>query len=509
AFCPAPLSGRSLLTVGKSLVIVESPAKARTIRKFLGRNYDVKASVGHVRDLPRSQFGVDVEDGFKPRYITIRGKGEILQELREAARKADRVLLATDPDREGEAISWHLAEALKLDPSAPTRIEFQEVTKRAVQEALKNVRPIDMRRVDAYHGRRVLDRVVGYKLSPLLWNKVRKGLSAGRVQSVAARLICDREREIQAFVPEEYWSVTVQLEGKTPPPFTAKLHQIEGEKAEIRDGDAAKAVAAALRDGSFTVAKVQRREKKRNPAPPFTTSTLQQEAARRLNFTARRTMNVAQQLYEGLDIGPEGTVGLITYIRTDSVRVAEEAQAEAREVIEARYGKEYRPARPVQYASRGRIQGAHEAIRPTSAARHPDQVKPYLSRDQYRLYKLIWERFLASQMAPAVLDTVTVDIESGPYTLRASGSTVKFPGFMIVYREQEEEREGDGAEPREGEEVALPPLEEGDSLKLLDVEATQHFTQPPPRYTEASLVRTLEELGIGRPSTYAPTIETL
>lgn len=493
--------------MGKSLVIVESPAKARTIRKFLGRNYDVKASVGHVRDLPRSQFGVDIDNNFAPRYITIRGKGEILQELRQAARKVDRVLLATDPDREGEAISWHLAEALKLDASQPVRIEFQEVTKKAVQEALKNPRPIDQRRVDAYHGRRVLDRLVGYKLSPLLWDKVRKGLSAGRVQSVAARLICDREREIEAFVPEEYWSIRARLEGPEPPPFTAKLHHYEQEKVTIPDEATAQAHVARLQEGTFVVAKVQRRERKRHPAPPFTTSTLQQEAARRLGFTARRTMSVAQQLYEGLDVGPEGTVGLITYMRTDSVRVAEEAQQEARAFIEERHGPQYRPSRPPQYRSRADAQGAHEAIRPTSVFRHPDDVKPYLNRDQAKLYQLIWERFVASQMTPAVYDTVTVDVENGPYMLRATGSTLKFPGFMVVYREHEEEGSGEGDEGDEGTE--LPPLNEGDVLTLRGLDAKQHFTQPPPRYTEAALVKAMEEAGIGRPSTYAPTIETL
>jgi len=493
--------------VGKKLVIVESPAKAKTISKFLGRGFAVKASMGHVRDLPRSQFGVDIDQGFTPKYITVRGQGKTLQELRKAVKAAERVYLATDPDREGEAISWHLAEVLGLDINAPSRIEFNEITKAAVQSAIKNPRPIDTNLVDAQQARRVLDRLVGYKLSPLLWAKVKRGLSAGRVQSVALRLVCDREQEIEAFVPEEYWTITAAF---LPPggsgskePIEAKLQRIGDEKAEIKDGATARKIVARLTGAEFVVKEVSRKERRRNPAPPFTTSTLQQEASRRLGFTAKRTMSVAQQLYEGLDIGAEGTVGLITYLRTDATRVSAEAQQEARRFIEERFGKEFVPAKPYQYKSREGAQAAHEAIRPTSVHRRPDDLKSYLNRDQLRLYRLIWERFVASQMSPAVFDTLTVDIQGGDGIFRATGSTVKFPGFMSVYTEA---RDDDGAE---GAEKPLPPLEEGQRLACLGIEPHQHFTQPPPRYSEAMLVKTLEELGIGRPSTYVQIIDTI
>lgn len=488
--------------MGKTLVIVESPAKAKTISKFLGKNYTVKASMGHVRDLPRSQFGVDVENGFQPKYITVRGQGKVLQELRAAAKKCDRVLLATDPDREGEAISWHLAQALDLEPG-PNRIEFHEITKPAIQRAIQNPRELDTRLIDAQQARRVLDRIVGYKLSPLLWAKVKRGLSAGRVQSVALRLICDREAEIAAFEPEEYWSITAKLKKVDGQEFEAKLHLRGGEKVDITSRDEAEEILRALGGARYVVRSVTRRERRRRPAAPFTTSTMQQEASRKLGFTARKTMSLAQDLYEGMDVGPEGTVGLITYLRTDSTEVAAEAQAEARAFIEERFGAEYRPARPPRYASRKGAQAAHEAIRPTSVLRTPESLKPYLKRDHLRLYKLIWERFVASQMAPAVLDTVSCDIEAGEFVFRATGSQVKFPGFMTLYIEKSDDDQ------QEEHDDMLPDLSEGEELSCTDLEPKQHFTQPPPRYTEAMLVKTLEELGIGRPSTYVSIIDTI
>ncbi len=499
----------------RSLVIVESPAKAKTIGKFLGRSYQVKASMGHVKDLPRSQFGVDVENSFTPKYITIRGKGPVLQELRSAAKKARRVYLATDPDREGEAISWHLADALKLDSEEPCRVEFNEITQRTVKEAIKHARPINQDLVDSQQARRILDRLVGYKLSPLLWNKVKPGLSAGRVQSVAVRLICDRQREIEAFVQEEYWTVSARLapHNGNGNQFTAAVNAKNGKKLDSISEEEAKQIVADLQSAEFTVDKVVPRQRKRNPAAPFTTSTLQQEASRRLGFSAAKTMRLAQQLYEGLDVGDEGTVGLITYIRTDAVRIAQEAQDEAREYIESTFGKEYRPSRPKQYKTKQGAQAAHEAIRPTSVLRTPEAIKQYLQRDQLRLYRLIWQRFVASQMAPAVMDTLSVDIgarsaQAAPsdrpeYTLRATGSKIRFAGFMKLYIEKQDDDKDDD------EEKFLPELEQGQSLDLKEVTPEQHFTQPPPRYSEAMLVKTLEELGIGRPSTYATIIDTV
>lgn len=492
-----------------TLVIVESPAKARTISKFLGRGYTVKASVGHVRDLPKSQFGVDVENNFEPRYITIRGKGKTLNELRDSAKKADRVLLATDPDREGEAISWHLVEALKLDPAEANRIQFHEITADAVKNALKSPRPIDRDLVNAYQARRVLDRIVGYKLSPLLWRKVKAGLSAGRVQSVAVRLITDREREIEAFVPEEYWTITGVFtkkpgaNGRAGGRFEAKLWGRAGEKIELTNEESAKQVLADLENAEYVIKSIKKGQRRRRPAPPFTTSTLQQEASRKLRFSARKTMSVAQQLYEGLSIGSEGTVGLITYMRTDSTNVAETAQKEAQRVIDQKYGHKYRPESPPSYRSRKGAQEAHEAIRPTSAKREPDKVRPHLTRDQYRLYKLIWERFVASQMADAVFDTLSVDIAAGDYVFRATGSTLQFEGFMKVYLEGTDEE-------TEDKEQRLPAdLEPDQPLHCVELDPKQHFTQPPPRYTEATLVKALEEQGIGRPSTYAQIIDTI
>lgn len=489
--------------LAKTLVIVESPAKAKTIGKFLGKNYTIKPSMGHVRDLPKSQFGVDVENNFEPRYITIRGKGEIVKELRAAAQKAQRVLLAPDPDREGEAIAWHLQQLLGL-PDDAIRIEFNEITRNAIQEAVKKPRKIDQDRVDAQQARRILDRMVGYRLSPLLWRKVRKGLSAGRVQSVAVRLIVDREQEIEAFQPEEYWSLTAWLlpesEGEA---FPARLLKYAGEDLNVKsEGDMA-AILHSLEGTTYVVTQVKQRERRKNPAAPFTTSTLQQEAYRKLNFTSRRTMQVAQQLYEGIDLGGgQGAVGLITYIRTDSTRVASVAQLEARDFLMERFGPEYVPESLRQFKGRKDIQDAHEAIRPTSVWREPASLKNILTRDQFRLYNLIWERFVASQMQAAVMDTMTVDITAGQCLFRATGSVVKFPGFLKVYQEG---RDGEDKD----QEQRLPLLATGQTLELQSLDPKQHFTQPPPRYTEATLVKTMEELGIGRPSTYAPTIETI
>lgn len=499
----------------KSLVIVESPAKARTIERFLGRGYEVVASMGHVRDLPKSQLGVDVEHGFEPRYITIRGRGEVIGGLRQKAKKATKVLLATDPDREGEAISWHLCHALHLDGHEPRRIAFHEITKDAVTRALRAARPIDQHLVDAQQARRILDRLVGYRLSPLLWRKVRGGLSAGRVQSVAVRLICDREAEIEAFVPEEYWSIAARCSHERQP-FVARYFGLlpaggadAGERAERRTLHSQAEVDAVIADignGPLSVLRVTRRERRRNPAPPFTTATLQQEAARKLGFTVRRTMRLAQELYEGLALGGEH-VGLITYMRTDSVRVAESAVAEAGAYVEERWGKPY--SAPRQGRAAEGAQDAHEAVRPTSVLRTPEAVQPFLGRDQLRLYRLVWERFVASQMTPAVLDVVTADIAApGRHLLRATGSVVKFRGFTVLYEEGRDPEPTRAGEDDEAERV-LPALAAGDRPELAGLDAAQHFTEPPPRYTEAMLVRTLEEKGIGRPSTYAAIIETI
>lgn len=490
--------------MSKTLVIVESPAKAKSISKFLGSRYTVKASMGHLRDLPKSQLGVDLEHEFEPKYIAIRGKGELIKELRSAAKNAEKVMLASDPDREGEAISWHLGHLLNLDLQEKCRIEFHEITKPAIQGAIKNARRIDMHRVNAQQARRVLDRLVGYQLSPLLWRKVKKGLSAGRVQSVAVRLICDREEEIRAFVPEEYWSLMAFLEaagGK----FAAKLVKKANQKIQIASRHQMDQVLEELKGAAFRVDDVRTKEKQKQPAPPFTTSSLQQEAYRKLNFSPKRTMMLAQQLYEGLDLGKEGTVGLITYMRTDSVQVAETAQAEAKDWILTKHGMDYYPKETRQFTSKGRAQEAHEAIRPTSVFRTPESLKEALSRDQLRLYRLIWERFIASQMSAAVFDTMTVDVAGGDYLFRANASSVRFPGYLAVYEEGKDE--GDKGE--ENESTLSLPVTPGETLKVMNMQDKQHFTEPPPRYTEASLVRKLEEEGIGRPSTYAPTIETI
>jgi len=490
--------------MGKTLVIVESPAKAKSISKFLSKNYVVKASMGHLRDLPKSQFGVDIENDFEPKYIAIRGRGDLVKELKAAAKAADKVLLASDPDREGEAIAWHLVHLLGLNPSENSRVEFHEITKPTIQNAVKHARKIDMHRVDAQQARRVLDRLVGYKLSPLLWRKVKKGLSAGRVQSVAVRLVVDREEEIRSFEPEEYWSLAAELlcDGGS---FIAKLLHYQGKKITITNKEQMAGVLKDLKTAEYSITEIKKKEKRKQPAPPFTTSSLQQEAYRKLNLAPKRTMMLAQQLYEGLDLGKAGTIGLITYMRTDSVRIADTAQEEAKEFIINHYGRNNYPDEPRKFASKGRTQEAHEAIRPTSVLRTPDSVKEFLARDQLRLYRLIWERFIASQMSAAVYDTITVDVGAGDYLFRANASAVKFPGYLTVYEESY-----DDPEKLDNEEGCLRgDLQEGQKLQLEKLQEKQHFTEPPPRYTEASLVRKLEEEGIGRPSTYAPTIDTI
>jgi DNA topoisomerase I len=498
---------------GRRLVIVESPAKARTIGKYLGREFDVAASVGHVRDLPTKELGVDVEQGFEPHYVTIRGKGKVLTELKQKARKADRVILATDPDREGEAIAYHVAEQLgfEKEPERFQRVEFREVTKRAVQEALENPGRLDMKKVEAQQARRILDRLVGYQASPFLWKPIRPGLSAGRVQTVALRLICEREDEIRRFVAEEYWSIIAHLE-MAEQPFEAKLHKIEGRSFTLGDEASATGVVDDVKDLPFRATDVKRRERRKNPPAPFTTSTLQQEAAKRLRFSARRTMTAAQRLYEGVDLGSRGTVGLITYMRTDSTRVSPEAVAGARRWVESEFGERYLPGAPRLWAGKQQrgAQEAHEAIRPTDPSIHPDEARSYLDDGDARLYELIWLRFVAGQMSPAIYDTTTVDFDlTGPsgrsYTFRSTGSVVKFDGFTRLYREATEageHRRLDDLEP-------LPDLSKGDRAELRRLEPKQHFTQPPPRFSEASLVKELEKQGIGRPSTYAQILSTI
>ena len=490
----------------KSLVIVESPAKARTIAKYLGKNFTVKASVGHIMDLPKSKLGVDIENNFEPRYIQIKGKAPVVKELKSAAKKADRILLATDPDREGEAIAAHVAEAVagSFKSEEVYRVLFNEITKKAILKAIEHPGKIDTNKVDAQQARRVLDRLVGYQISPLLWKKVRRGLSAGRVQSVALRLICEREDEITAFVPEEFWSLTALLEGAIPPQFEAKLSKKDEQKLKMKTGEEVQNILKALEGKPYTVAKVERKERKRSPVAPFTTSKLQQEAGRKLGFTAKKTMAVAQSLYEGVDVGTEGSVGLITYMRTDSTRIGAEAQEEVRQLIVSKYGEEYLPKKPPHYASAKSAQEAHEAIRPTATPREPDAIKSSLTNDQYKLYKLIWNRFVASQMNPAIIDQTAVDVKADIYTFRATGSVIKFKGFMAVYLEEKSEDQ-----PAEEEEGVLPPLNEGETLTLVNLNPKQHFTQPPPRFSEALLVKTLEENGIGRPSTYAAIISTI
>jgi len=489
--------------VTKTLVVVESPAKAKTIGKYLGRKYTVKASMGHVRDLPKSQFGVDVEKDFAVKYITIRGKGELLKELKALAKKSDEVLIATDPDREGEAIAWHLKEFFQLPEEKKCRVEFNEVTKKKILEAIKQPRQIDHNRVDAQQTRRVLDRIVGYKLSPLLWRKIKKGLSAGRVQSVVVRLICDRENEITNFTPEEYWTLTAELnKGKSS--FEALLIKINGEKADLKKEDEVNAIVQKINRQPFVVESVKKKEQKKNPAPPFITSTLQQDASRKLNYTAKKTMLIAQHLYEGIELGKEGSVGLITYMRTDSTRISEEAKDEARQYIETVFGEKYlaEGGKGRNYVSKGRTQNAHECIRPTSVFRDPATVKGFLKPDQYKLYKLIWERFVASQMAALVNEVTTAEIKVDDCLFRATGSVVIFPGYTKIYVEGSDEKV-------KKEESTLPELVENEKVKLKKLLPKQHFTQPPSRFTEATLIKTLEEKGIGRPSTYAPILDTI
>ena len=492
----------------RALVVVESPTKVKTIQKYLDSKYIVKASMGHIRDLPKSKLGVDEKKGFKPDYKVLPAKKKVLDELKKAAEKVDALYIATDPDREGEAIGWHLAAELGISKSKTYRIMFNEITERAVKAAFQHPGKIDMNKVNAQQARRILDRLVGYKLSPLLWEKIRRGLSAGRVQSVAVRLLTEREREIQAFVAVEYWSLHARLLGTHPPEFTATLREVRGEKASLPSERETVAVMTALHGCEWRVKSVTRGERKRNPAAPFTTSTLQQEAGRKLHFTAKKTMMLAQQLYEGIELGAEGSVGLITYMRTDAVRVSQEAQAEARDWVGRRLGREYLPDAPPVYRARKSAQEAHEAIRPAFVEQEPKAVARFLSRDQLALYRLIWERFLASQMLPAVYDTVAADIRANDCLFRAQGSTLKFQGFMAVYVESREEV----PETQEDEvetEAVVPPLVEGERLRLRALDPKQHFTQPPPRYTEASLVKTLEERGIGRPSTYAQILSTI
>ncbi len=485
----------------KYLVIVESPAKVKTISKFLGANYKVMASQGHVRDLPKSQMGVDIEHDYEPKYITIRGKGDILAALRKEAKKADKVYLATDPDREGEAISWHLAAALKLEDKDIYRITFNEITKNAVKASLKEARKIDMNLVDAQQARRVLDRVVGYGISPLLWAKIKRGLSAGRVQSVALRMICDRENEIDAFIPEEYWSMEAVLDIKgEKKPLIAKFYGDENGKIEIKNGEQMQAILDEVKKSDFSIESIKRGEKVKKSPLPFTTSTLQQEAAKTLNMSTKRTMNIAQQLYEGVDIKGRGTVGLITYLRTDSTRVADEAKVLSREYISENYGDNYIPKEINAKKDDKKIQDAHEAIRPTDLNLSPTVVKESLQRDQFRLYQLIWKRFVASQMAPAVYETTSVRIAAGKYRFSVAASKVVFDGFMSVYKNDDDNEETN---------TLAKGLDENSVLSLSDINGTQHFTQPPAHFTEASLVKALEEQGIGRPSTYAPTISTI
>jgi DNA topoisomerase-1 len=496
------IPGASQGNVAKNLIIVESPAKTRTLKKFLGRTYAVEASLGHIRDLAKKNMGLG--ERYEPNYVVLTEKREVVKKLRAAALKAEVIYLAPDPDREGEAIAWHIAEVLGPIDGELRRVTFNEITKSAVLRALETPGTIDQCKVDAQQARRILDRLMGFRLSPLLWDKVKQGLSAGRVQSVALKMVCDRQDEIEAFVAEEYWLLGARLEGKTPPPFTAQLHSVDGKKAAVRTDERAAEIEKAVLAGEFRVAEVERKESKQRPGPPFITSRLQQEAARRFGFSVKRTMALAQGLYEGREIGDRGPVGLITYMRTDSTRVAQEALAAVRELIVRTYGAKARPEKPNFYKSKKNAQDAHEAIRPTTFDLPPDSVAGYLKPDELKLYRLIWERFVASQMLPALFDVTQVDIANGKTVFRASGKVLRFPGFLAVYREATEETEAEG---KEGER--LPPLEVGERLRLLGFEKEQKFTQPPAQYSEATLVKALEENGIGRPSTYAQILSTL
>ncbi len=496
--------------MAKNLVIVESPAKAKTLSKYLGRNYTVKASVGHVVDLPKSKLGVDIENDFEPEYAIIRGKSKVISELKKAAKGKENIYLAPDPDREGEAIAWHIAQRLDGKKSNIKRVLFNEITKKAVQEAVKNPIEIDQNRFEAQQTRRILDRLVGYQISPLLWDKVRRGLSAGRVQSVAVRIVCEREREIRAFEKKEYWSITAQLEGDNPPPFAARLFKVgdqklDPEKFRIENEGSAAEIVERLRQAEFKVTKVDRKERRRFPTPPFITSRLQQEASRKLGYTPSRTMRIAQRLYEGIELGSDGPVGLITYMRTDSVRVAPEALDAVRAFVDERYGKDYLPKEPNTYKMKKGAQDAHEAIRPTSLERPPDSLQRFLSKEEMAVYSLIWNRFVASQMTPAVFDQTSVDIQAGGELFRATGQIMKFDGFIRVYTEGvDDEKSADDDKDRR-----LPALSENEILKLIELKPEQHFTQPPPRYSQATLIKELEEKGIGRPSTYASIMSTI
>jgi DNA topoisomerase-1 len=526
AGAPAPPKrARKPAAGGASLVIVESPAKAKTIKKYLGRSYDVRASVGHVKDLPKSKMGVDIEKGFLPEYDVIKGKAKVLSEIKRAARSADRVFLATDPDREGEAIAWHISEELGAGggDDRVRRVLFNEITKNAIQKAIEHPIDLDRNKFDSQQARRILDRLVGYQISPILWKKVRRGLSAGRVQSVAVRLVVEREREIEAFLPEEYWTLDADLAAKLPPEFTAKLWKVDGEKAALKDEATTRALQADVERARFVVQTVDRKERRRNPPPPFTTAKLQQDAANRLGFTAKKTMTLAQRLYEGVELGDE-TVGLITYMRTDSVRLSTEAVDAARVFVGEKYGKDHLPETPNVFKTKAKAaQEAHEAIRPTNLEWTPERVQPFFEaigeRDMYRLYELIWNRFVACQMVPAIYDQTAADIAAGRATFRATGSILKFPGYLAVYgakppeeeagAEEEKPENGNGADEKKNEERQLPPLEPGMDLALRQLHPEQHFTQPPPRYNESSLVKEMEQRGIGRPSTYAAILETI
>ncbi|MGD8963235.1 MAG: type I DNA topoisomerase, partial [Desulfobacterales bacterium] len=489
----------------KPLVVVESPTKVKTIKKYLGQDYNVAATVGHIKDLPNKEMGIDIENGFKPRYKNISGKQKVIKALKQAAGDATDIYLAPDPDREGEAIAWHASEVLKKKDRMFYRVLFHELTKDAILKAMASPESLDRPKYEAQQARRILDRLVGYHISPLLWRKVKGGLSAGRVQSVAVRIICERERAIQAFEPQEYWSITAHLEGESPPPFLAKLTKKNDTKIDIPNEETARSILAQLEAEKFVVEKITEKTIRKNPLPPFTTSKLQQDAIRKLRFSAKKTMLIAQQLYEGIELGPGEPVGLITYMRTDSTRIANEAAEEALSVIREKFGSDYALDKPRYFKNRKKAQDAHEAIRPTVLKNTPDEMAPYLSKDQLALYRLIWQRFVASQMKQALINQVLITIEAGPYTFSASGSTVKFPGFMALYKSVADEI----AEKDQSKKPILPTLTEGMFLKLVQLEPKQHFTQPPPRFSEASLVKELEENGIGRPSTYASILSTI
>jgi DNA topoisomerase-1 len=489
----------------KNLLVVESPTKARTLKKYLGPEFKIMASVGHVKDLPNNKLGVDVENGFIPEYVTIKGKAKILKEIKAAAKKAEAIYLAPDPDREGEAIAWHIAQELKSERSDIYRVLFNEFTGKAIKQAISSPQNLNQDRFESQQARRILDRLVGYQISPLLWSRVRRGLSAGRVQSVALRIICERERTIHAFQPEEYWSLTAHLSSDEPPSFKARFSKYDGKKTELKNETQTQAIVTELKDETFTVGKVVKKKKKKNPLPPFTTSLLQQEAYRKLRFPAKKTMSIAQSLYEGLELGDKGQTGLITYMRTDSFRLSSEAVSEAREFITQNFGIDYLPEKPKTYRSPKRAQEAHEAIRPTSALLKPDDIASFLTKEQFALYSLIWKRFLACQMNPAILEQTQADITAGRATFRASGSVVVFKGFTTVYKESGEEE----SEQEKNKEAILPPLKKDQLLRLIDLDPAQHFTQPPPRFTEASLIKELEANGIGRPSTYASILANI